>query len=286
MIAIQYIKQKRQQNDYCNICGRLSCLTWDHVPPKCITHGKSVIANTAFSGLPQPDAYMKKFQNGIKYRSICRECNNAVLGENDKIYQDFIKGIDEQLRSKLALPRIVVPIKINRLCRAMVGHVLAAQNSYEPDVIPDQKMRQYVQNQSMRLSELKLYAWLYPYNSIVIARDFVAQGFIHDTHPKGMVSAVVSVYPLAYMITDQDSDCGVDDLGRLTTDAIEDEVDVTLHFKTAFINGTHVYKPFNWPLNPNGDTTSSAMFVIGGQALHEDSRVGLKDNESQDNSRM
>lgn len=120
MASINYIKQKRNKTDYCNICGQLADLTWDHVPPKGISHGDSVIANTVFENFPEPTAYMKKYQSGIKYRSICQNCNNVVLGENDKVYQEFVSEIDKQLHSPIKLTRIVVTVKINRLCRAMI----------------------------------------------------------------------------------------------------------------------------------------------------------------------
>ena len=227
MTGIHYLKEKRGKKDYCNICGQLTDLTWDHIPPNGVTHGESVIANTVFEKLPAPTEHMKRFQSGIKYRPLCSRCNNEVLGENDKIYQQFFSDVERQLSSPVWLNKIVVPVKIIRLCRAMIGHALAAKNSFDAEVIPDQQMRRYVLDQSMKLSEIKLYTWLYPYKTIIIARDFVTRGFQKNTHPSEMVSAVIASYPLAYMITDESTSCGLDDLGRYTTTNIEDEVENT-----------------------------------------------------------
>lgn len=276
MSEIHYLKEKRGRTDYCNICGQLSDLTWDHIPPKGITHGEAVIANTVFEKLPAPTEHMKRFQSGIKFRSLCSKCNNAVLGENDKVYQQFIADVERQLSSPVLLNKIVVPVKINRLCRAMIGHALAAKNSFEADVIPDQQMRQYVLDPSKTLTAVRLYTWLYPYKTIIIARDFVTRGFQLKTHPTEMISAVIAAYPLAYMITDEDTDCGVDNLGMYTTENIEDEVDVVLHYETLFVKDSDDYKPFNWPVNISDDKKSGAMFTLGGPALMEDSRLGLK----------
>ena len=139
-MSVHYLKEKRGKIDYCNICGQYSDLTWDHIPPKGITHGESVIANTVIDKLPAPTKHMKRFQSGIKYRSLCSKCNNEILGENDKVYQQFIEDVERQLSSPVLLNKIVVPVKINRLCRAMIGHALAAKNSFEADVVPDQQM--------------------------------------------------------------------------------------------------------------------------------------------------
>ncbi len=276
MAGIHYIKEKRGKTDYCNICGQHSDLTWDHIPPKGITHGDAVIANTAFGKLPAPTEHMKRFQSGIKFRSLCSKCNNEILGENDKVYQQFIEDIERQLSSPVLLEKIVVPVKINRLCRAMIGHALAAKNSFEADVVPDQQMRRYVLNSSMKLTRNRLYTWLYPYKAIVIARDFVTRGFQQNTHPTEMISAVIASYPLAYMITDENNDCGVDNLGMYTTENIEDEVDVVLHLETQYIKDFDEYKPFNWPFDISDDEKNGAMFTLGGSAFFEDSRLGLR----------
>lgn len=158
----------------------------------------------------------------------------------------------------------------------MVGHMLAAKNSYESEVVTDQKMREYVLDETRKLSELKLYSWIYPYDTIFIARDFVVGGYSINTHPTGMISGVIASYPIAYMISDKESDCGLDDLGCYTSTNIDNVVDIKLHFDTVFIKGTSVYKPFNWPLNIGNDERTSALFAIGGPILQEDSRLGLK----------
>lgn len=276
MAGIHYLKEKRNRKDYCNICGEYAPLTWDHVPPKGLTHGEAIIANTIFEKLPEPNSHMKRFQSGIKYRSICQKCNNEVLGENDMVYQEFITEVDKQIRSRLLLPKIIVPVKINRLCRAMTGHMLAAKNSFEKDVIPDQQMRDYVLNTDTRLHGIKIYAWLYPYMTIVIARDFVTMGFNQDSHPTGMISGIVLSWPLAYMVSDQENDCGIDDLGKYTTDVIDEEIEVTLHIESLYMKGSQEFKPFNWPINIGNDKSKSAMFALGGPVLQEDSRLGVK----------
>lgn len=276
ILSVHYLKEKRGKIDYCNICGQYSDLTWDHIPPKGITHGESVIANTVIDKLPAPTKHMKRFQSGIKYRSLCSKCNNVILGENDKVYQQFIEDVERQLSSPVLLNKIVVPVKINRLCRAMIGHALAAKNSFEADVVPDQQMRQYVLNSAMKLTENRLYIWLYPYKTIIIARDFVTRGFQLNTHPTDMISAVIASYPIAYMVTGEDNNCGVDNLGMYTTDNIEDEIDVVLHFETLFIKDSDEYKPFNWPFNISDDEKSGAMLTLGGASFTEDSRLGLR----------
>ena len=112
--------------------------------------------------------------------------------------------------------------------------------------------------------------------TIVIARDFVTMGFNQDSHPTGMISGIVLSWPLAYMVSDQENDCGIDDLGKYTTDVIDEEIEVTLHIESLYMKGSQEFKPFNWPINIGNDKSKSAMFALGGPVLQEDSRLGVK----------
>lgn len=275
MKKLNYIKNKRNKSDYCNICGELRDLTWDHVPPQGITHGEAVIVNTVFKGMPEPNSHMKRYQNGIKYRSICGSCNNDILGVYDKEYKQFTADIENNLPMLINDGEISISIQVNKVCRAMIGHLLAARSTYESSVIADKLMREYVLDSERVLSKLNLYMWAYPYESIIIARDFTVAGNYRGTHPKGFVSGIVLSYPLAYMVSDGEGNCAIDNLGQYTTSDIEYSTSVTLHSNTLFINGETEYKSFNWPIDVSDGENKGAAFVLGGQAFQEDSRLGI-----------
>ena len=74
-----YKKEKRKEIDLCNICGKSKRLTWDHVPPKCCNNRYAIKTNSWMEGIPEESSYAKKYQNGIKFRSLCDECNNKVF---------------------------------------------------------------------------------------------------------------------------------------------------------------------------------------------------------------
>lgn len=74
-----YKKEKRGEYDFCNICGRKAKLTWDQAPPKCCNNQCSIRTNSWMSGIPKKIGYEKQYQNGIRYRFLCEECNNKLL---------------------------------------------------------------------------------------------------------------------------------------------------------------------------------------------------------------
>lgn len=84
-----YIKDKRKQIDRCNICGKVAKLTWDHVPPKSSGNNVEIDINRLYRGLPSENYYQKKFQRGIKYRSLCEPCNSSILSMYDKAYKSL-----------------------------------------------------------------------------------------------------------------------------------------------------------------------------------------------------
>ena len=70
---MHYKKEKRKDIDLCNICGKSKRLTWDHVPPKCCNNRYAIKTNSWMEGIPEESSYTKKYQNGIKFRSLCDE---------------------------------------------------------------------------------------------------------------------------------------------------------------------------------------------------------------------
>lgn len=78
---MKYSREKRDVKDYCNICGKYGRLTWDHVPPKACDNYDLVKYGTFFD-IQDEDPFYSISQNGIKYRSICSNCNNKLLGSN------------------------------------------------------------------------------------------------------------------------------------------------------------------------------------------------------------
>lgn len=135
---MDYIKRKKKDRDKCNICGEEKQLTWNHVPPKSTGNSKEILANLLIQGFPESDKYQKKYQNGIRFRTICQECNNSLIGEYDMDYKKIIEDIKNILKSELILPKYIkIKVKINRVCRAICGHFLAAKDYYDDEIILD-----------------------------------------------------------------------------------------------------------------------------------------------------
>ena len=68
----------------CNICGEEKKLTSDHVPPKGVNRFTRMELHSVSGALNALEGKKKKFrqfQNGVKFRSLCRDCNGGLLGK-------------------------------------------------------------------------------------------------------------------------------------------------------------------------------------------------------------
>lgn len=98
---------------HCVICGVFGPLTKDHVPPK----GCSVITNSVLSRLTmatEGDRLVDKtihIQGGLKFKTICSDCNNARLGAQFdpelKIFVDSMRECLQKAGLNVVLPRWV-----------------------------------------------------------------------------------------------------------------------------------------------------------------------------------
>ena len=255
-----YSKQKRNKIDFCNICGKETALTWDHVPPQSCLNSVPVKFNHLMRGMPNFNKYEACSQNGVKFRSICPECNNNLLGrEYDPELALFTDAVIAHLQATIALlPTGVVDVanlppfsgkfKVNRIVRAICGHILAAKNEYDDQSLPDCQIRDFfLLPSSLPPKDFHLLMWFYPYSTITIARDFVAKKITATNAliPDGVCS-VVSSFPLAYLLCDDQYNGTLHNLLDHCTSNIDEEVAITVDFASCLIKPGILRHPL-WP---------------------------------------
>lgn len=261
-----YAREKRNKKDRCNICGKVSDLTWDHVPPKfCFNDGKTQY-NSIFE-INKKSSYTQIAQNGIKYRSLCAECNNNILGSNyDKEYKKLVDLLYKIYITPATIPRYleVKSLKVNKIARAIVGHFLAARNEYLDGDL-ENKLRKYFLNDKLKPpKELKLLYYVYIYNTIMIIRDVVPKKFGEEEYsiPEGLISCI-NTFPLAFILVhDCENNPGLSDLFEICTEDINEDLNIKIDLLSyMYPNGKELRNPY-WPCNvANGKKGTSIMFL-------------------------
>jgi len=81
-IAPDYVRVKREKKGVCNICLNPGDLKWDHVPPQGGVDVAPLDQYTIIERLAgcsnNPNRILS--QNGVKYRTLCQNCNSNLLG--------------------------------------------------------------------------------------------------------------------------------------------------------------------------------------------------------------
>jgi hypothetical protein len=103
---MHYAKSKREKKSICNLCREEKALSWDHVPPKGEIELGPVEMETVFEIMAgdREKPKLRESQNGVKYRTICGECNSLLGREYDPTINGFATSIGRYLKSDIALP--------------------------------------------------------------------------------------------------------------------------------------------------------------------------------------
>jgi len=268
-----YDKRKREIVDRCNICGKTLKLTWDHVPPKFCDNNRSKEYKLSF-GIDQH--HKKEFpwtsQDGIKFRSLCEHCNSQLLGARcDAYYRHFVNQVKTCLDSSLYHPAVLnYKIAVNRVARAIIGHMLAAKNAYEESTI-DIDMREYFLDSSAKPPKgYHLYYRLHPYSQSFIARDISCGRIIlkdTDPIPTGVCSCI-NAFPLAFLLVSNNDHLPFNDLFAFCTDNIDYEYSVPLNSSSVFFENGHLARPYDWPCNIT-DNTQGSQFILAGASAKD-----------------
>lgn len=241
-----YAKSKRgEKKSTCNLCRQEKALSWDHVPPKGGIDLGPVEMETVFEimagdrGKPK----LRESQNGVKYRTICRECNSYLGLEYDPVINDFARSIGRYLKSGIILPeQISHRVKPQRLMKALLGHIVAAKVEIE-DTVFDRSARKYVLDPNLPLpDDIHIFYWIYPYATSVTIREFGM--FAHGaTLEQAAVYQSLKYYPVAYLCSSQPDYAGLPALSQYRDADLDDEIEIPVDLK-------RLEDPY-WPEAPN-----------------------------------
>jgi len=219
----------------CNICGTTGPLTEDHIPPK----GASRLSQVAMMNIvdllsvQRPNKSTRYSQDGVKYRTLCKKCNNERLGRGyDPTLIALVNDVRAYLNSTLHLPtQLRAKTKPNRLVRCVVGHLLAhGVGEHRAGTMID-RLTDYFLDESLSFpEELKLYYWVYPYNDQVTIKGAAHSVRYWDSFA---VFMLLKFFPLSFFfVLDEPANWRIP-FGRLDTmltKSIDDEAEITIDF--------------------------------------------------------
>jgi len=237
----------------CNICGTAGPLTRDHVFPLSTVIMRTLEVHTLAQDLSCVPSEPQLAHGSVERRTICKRCNSTRLGaQYDPTLKRFEERVASWIRARykrhLALPSAFrVNLKPNRVIRAIVGHLLAAETRSSRSAplvhapMPD-AMRDYFLDETKELPpELEVFCWPYPSNMQVVIRS---AGIGQYGSGDFVVSDFMKAFPLAFWLAwDRPKSVPVT-LCRLPSSKDLDE-DVTIEISLRNV------PPIDWPERPH-----------------------------------
>lgn len=252
---MHYVKTKREAFGLCNICSKEKSLSWDHVPPKGGINLSTMEMENLFNVFTTKEDVRKirESQNGLKYRTICKECNEFLGRNYDPTVNEFALTVGRYLKSNLIFPKIIHhKTKPLRLIKGILGHLLAAKAEYD-DASFDVQVRDFILDIDSKIPDnIHVFYWIYPYDCTIILRDFGMPSVRGRFDDFGFFQTL-KYFPMAYLVSDKPQYEGLQLLTTYKDAGKDQEIDLPI----ALNRIKHHY----WP-----EMVDDKNLLFGGQA--------------------
>ena len=262
---MHYAKVKREKVGRCNICLEEGLLSWDHVPPQGSFDPAPTEIRTVFQVLTAREPVKgstRDSQNGVKFRTICKPCNEKLGQEVDPTLIDFTTQLGRFLTSRLELPPVItIQTKPNRLLRAVLAHLVSAKAELD-DALFDSTVRPSCRSLETPIPDgIFVFYWVYPHPEQVVLRDVgmpAKRGVFNDV----MFCHLLKFFPIAFLVSDASAYEGLPDLSRYKDSGPDEIAEVRIDLRDI--------RPRGWP-----ETPDRGNILFGGQAMAS-SIVGIR----------
>jgi hypothetical protein len=204
-------------------------LTENHVPPEAVGNHNQWIARSylAASTANQDLVYGRKFRGGVRFRTLCQDCNNGLGGREDKAIVDFFSRVRKLVESPIILsPIIRVPAKPNLIFRGLLAHLVSANDSGVPSAFDSEAREIFFKRRSLNLSSLSLFYWIYVGDELFLMRNAYSTVW----HPTIKLTPIhiLKIFPLAFMFVQEAQFLGLSNMRSFLCSKDDDEVDVPI----------------------------------------------------------
>ena len=207
----------------------------------------------ALAGDPD-DKKFRMSQNGVKYRTLCKQCNTWLGQEFDPTMNQLSKDVGAIVQSPLHLPpTMTIETKPHRLIRGIVGHMVAAKSDID-EVVFDAAVRAFIFDPALPIpDEIKIFYWVYPYPMQVVIRDILMPAK-RGNFSEFMFCHVLKYFPIAFLATDATEYEGLAELTQHRNADPDDVIELQLSLRNT--------PDQHWP-----EVVDDGNILFGGQAI-------------------
>jgi len=239
----------------CALCGCYSKLTEAHIPPQSVGNTNEWVTRsymTALTSRNEDVFFPRHFKGGLKFKTLCAECNSRLGGREDKALQNFFDQVRKLTESPIILgtPVIKVVGQPNLIFRGLLAHLTSANDSGMPCIFDDEARQIFFNKRPLRQSSWNLFYWLYLGTNLFVTRNV----FYMTWHPTVEVSPMflLKLYPLAFLLSHDSWFMGCPNIRKFVCPRDEDETELPIQVLRYDVD------PF-WPATP-----SNRNVIMGG----------------------
>ncbi|MYD98148.1 MAG: hypothetical protein F4X98_12310 [Gammaproteobacteria bacterium] len=197
--------------------------------------------------------WARQSQNGLKFETICRSCNSHLGIQYDPTVIGFAATVTRCVNALIALPRSVqVAVKVQRLMKGVVGHLLAAEVDYRSTFFSEWASN-YVLDPAAKLPKaINIFFWLHDGPESLAVTDLIKYSLRHGSEH---VLHALKFPPLGFLITSDRMYDGLPSLSRHRAAHPDDEVVVRVPLRAR--------RPADWPEAPSDADGTISLFGGG-----------------------
>jgi hypothetical protein len=223
---------KAPDDQICNLCLKERALTDDHVPTKGWGNDRLIrvrrLRNDEYSK-PAPPITCR---GGVRFRTLCAECNNSRLGGNiDAALAELVAVCKKQFEREKST--FTASLRPSAILRAILGHMVAVRPHTERDMTLDVMAREFLVQGKPLSPHVHVNVWrfLVP-DELVIGRDIVV-GDTQTQQTSGILN-VIKFYPIAAVVQLDGATFDAPSFSEFANVPTSEYLDLTLQFSTPF----------------------------------------------------
>jgi hypothetical protein len=240
----------------CALCQNYSKLTDDHIPPESVGNfdrwsARSYIAASGDQELISP----RRFRSGIRFKTLCAECNNGLGAKEDKTISTFFERVKKLVESRIILTSTMkVATKPNELYKGLMAHLVAANDNGIPTAFDIEARDLFFGRKALRLSTWSLFYWVFVGHELFIMRNAYHTVWHPTVELRPMM--LLKLYPLAFMFVQEPWFMGVPNMRMYLRDRDNEDAELPVQL---WRRDNHSF----WPAM----ATPNSMIMLGGDSF-------------------
>jgi hypothetical protein len=196
-------------------------------------------------------------QNGLKYRTICKTCNELLGSRYDPALIGLSKVISAARMSTLTLPRhLNIRTRPSAIFRGILGHLVAAKITHSS--LFDEEVRPCILDETIPIPEkYHLHYWIHPYWTTIVMRDTVSLNLAMNSPNRPIFFQVLKFFPLGFCILDRSDITSPPRFGNFNAVSPSEFRDISIDL--------HEVREVHFPEGPT-DTRATLFGRGGGEA--------------------